>query len=456
MTDLNTTENTTDAIESIDSFYSDEMVKLNSSFAKMITKKNEELVEQNQPPIQVDTYLPVSAINAKLYPKIKSLFLTVLNFFEITDKDAPFIKFQVNENGYKGIQLPSIGTVGTDIALMMGSKSYNITKTWAKKDKGNSLRQVMESGRYYAYINSEDLELSSIKLSMYMQEHDKDKPISMVKMSSVPFALSVLAPLTFSTNTLSDGVYSVVSFAKKGDNCTAIINDKGVAKRVYIWESQFKNLVTCKEENRDTNLIVDGFRVTKKGERRNVYVEGFPPINYKSFSQMIEQYLADNNLPYTLMEICPSYKLKDEDIKGLITTYGLSALPENEAKDTAVKEFRKIANENADKVLPIKFKVNGFQKVEKGQYDTIGVRLIVEYDKILHHVKLTSPIERDYLNGVLDIDNFDNCYVVVTEVGTYQAYFSFKTKWQIPVNQMNLDGVNELENMLFPIPGLSN
>ena len=57
--------------------------------------------------------------------------------------------------------------------------------------------------------------------------------------------------------------------------------------------------------------------------------------------------------------------------------------------------------------------------------------------------------------GVVDIENFDNCYVVVTEVGRYQTYFSIKTEWKIPVQQMNLDGVDELENMLFPVPGIS-
>jgi hypothetical protein len=454
MTDLNTIETTeaTEATEEIiNSFYHDEVVKLTSAFARMISKKNNKLVLEGKPTIQTTMFMPVSSIDSAVYPKIKKLYLDVLSFFDIKDKEAPFLKFQIDEGGYKGIRLPSIGTVGEDICMMMGNKSYNITKTWTKKEKGKSLRFVMESGQYYAYINGDDMELSSIKFPMFMLEHDKEKPVSLVKMTSVPFSLSVLAPLTFSTNTLDDGVYDITSFTKKGDNCTAIIDDKGVSKRVFIWESQFKNLVLCKEENRETKLIVDGFRMTKKGERRNVYIKGFPPINYKSLSQMIEQYLADNSLSYTLMDLCPAYKLKEEDIQSLIVSYGLNGLSEAEARDKAAKEFKRITSENASKVLPIKFKINGFQRVEKGQYDTIGVRLIVEYQGVLCHVKFTSSIERDYLNGVVDIENYDNCYLVVTEIGRYQTYFSIKTEWEIPVQQMNLDGVDELEKMLFPI-----
>lgn len=452
MTDLNTTTTdleTTEALDIADSFYCDEILRLESSFAKLIISRNKKLAEENQPLITNSVYMSATQIKADKYPKLKVLFTEVLDFFGVTDPDAPFLKFHIDKDGFKGLRFPLLGVVGKDMALMMGDKSYIVTPAWSKKEKGKSLRFVEKNKAYFAFINSDNVELAEIQLPIYLNEQDKEKTVSLTKLVSLPFALANIAPLTFSTSGLEDGIYSVVSFIKKTNRFSAIINEKGTEKNVFISEYIHKNLVICKDEGRDINLIVDGFKTTKSGTYRNVFVEGFPPLNFKKFGALIEAYLFDNNLEYSLIDLCPVYKLKEEDIDKLVVKYELSDLQEKEAKDKAEKQFKKSANENSSKVFPIKFKLDGIQRVEKNQNNDIGAYLIINYSGIQYHVGLSSSMKRDYINGVLDLDNFDDCYVVINGVGVWQAYFTYNTQGEIPTKQMNLDGVDELEAMMF-------
>jgi hypothetical protein len=438
MTDLNTTETT----EVTESFYSDEIELLTSAFAKLALK--------NQ--LKSSAFLTVSQIDAKKYPKLKSLFTEVLEFFGVTDFDVPFLKFYIDDDVFKGIRFPVLGVVGKDMALMMGDKSYVVSSAWSKKDNGKSLRFVEKNKSYFAFINSDNVELAEIQIPVYLNEQDKEKSISLTKLVSLPFALANIAPLSFSTSSLQDGKYDIVSFVKKGNRCSAIINEKGTAKNCFITDYVYKNLVICKDEGRENiRLVVDGFTTTKKGTFRNVFVEGFPPLNFKKFGALIEEHLLENGIEYSLIDLCPSYKLKEEDIDKLTLNYAPGVLPEKEkeAREKVEKDFKKLANENSSKVFPIKFKLDGIQKVEKTQNNDVGAYLIINYSGIQYHVGLSSSMKRDYTNGVLDLDNFDNCYVIINGIGTWQAYFTYFTQWEIPTQQMNLDGVDELEAMMF-------
>ena len=163
MTDLTTT-----AI--IDSVYSEEVVKLNSSFAKMIVKKNELLLAQGKTPIKTSMFMPVSSIDSSVYPKIKKLLVEILDFLGIEDKSAPFIKFQIDENGYKGMRFPSIGTVGDKIGLMMGDNFYDITKTWTKKENGKSLRFRPKKKIFVTIDQLKELEKKGCEIKICMAE----------------------------------------------------------------------------------------------------------------------------------------------------------------------------------------------------------------------------------------------------------------------------------------------
>jgi hypothetical protein len=429
MTDLNTTE----------TFFTDELEQLTSAFAKLALKKE----------LKDSAYMTIAQINSDKYPKLKVLFTEVLEFFGIVDLNTPFLKFHIDNDGFKGLRFPLLGVIGKDTALMMGNKSYIVSSAWTKKDNGKSLRFVEKNKAYFAFINSEDVELAEIQLPFYLNEQDKEKAVSLTKLVSLPFALANIAPLTFSTSTLEDGNYDVISFIKKGNRCSAVINEKGIQKNVFISEYIHKNLSTCKDEGKEIKIVVDGYKETKKGTYRNVFVDGFPPLNFKKFGALIEEYLLENNLEYSLIDLCPSYKLKEEDIEKLIIKYSLTELSEKEAKEKAEKQFKKSASENSSKVLPVKFKLDGIQKVEKNQNNDVGAYLIINYAGTQYHVGLSSSMKRDYINGVLDLNNFDDCYVVINGIGTWQAYFTYNTIWEIPIKQMNLDGVDELEAMMF-------
>lgn len=441
MTDTNitTTTDTNTEIMEVDSFYTDEIEDLSASFAKLAIKKD----------LKTSAFLSVAQLNANKYPKLKVLFKQVLSFFGITDTTVSFLKFHVDKDGYKGIRFPLLGVVGKDMALMMGDKAYIVTSAWAKKDNGKSLRFVEKNKLYFAFINSDDVELAEIQLPLYLNEQDKDKTVSLTKLVSLNFALANIAPLTFSTSSLKDGKYDVVSFTKKGNRCSAIINENSTEKNLFVSEYMYKNLVARKDENKPISLIVDGFKTTRTGTYRNVYVDGFPPLNFKKLGGLIEDYLYDNKLEYSLIDLCPTYKLKEEDIDKLIVKYELTGLSEKEAKEKAEKQFKKDASENSSKVFPVKFKLDGIQKVEKNQNNDVGAYLIVNYSDVQYHVGLSSSMKRDFLNGVLDLNNFDDCYVVVNAINTWQAYFTYNTHWEIPTQQMNLEGVEELEAMMF-------
>jgi hypothetical protein len=435
MTNLNIAENITET----EHFYSDEIELLNSTFAKFAIKNN----------IKISASLSVNQLDPKKYVRLKALFTQVLEFFGVTDMDAPFLKFYVDKDGYKGIRFPLLGVIGKDMALMMGDKSYIVTSAWTKKNNGKTLRFLETNKSYFALIYSEDVELAEIQIPVYLNEQDKEKAVSLTKLVSLPSALANIAPLTFSTSALEDGKYEVISFIKKGNRFTAIINEKGTQKNVFISEYLHKNLSICKDEGRQTKLVVDGFKETKSGRYRNVYVDGFPPLNFKKFSALIEEYLLEKNLEYSLIDLCPLYKLKEEDIKKLIIEQSLTELSEKEAKEKVEKEFKKLASENSYKVFPVKFKLDGIQKVEKSQNNDVGAYLIINYAGTQYHIGLSSSMKRDYINGVLDLNNFDDCYVVINSVGTYLSYFTYQTTWEIPIEQMNLDGVDELEAMMM-------